>query len=67
MTLRTTAVAHFGFNAISSRRFCWPGVDDMALIDVASASEFHASWADVDVTLAVEDEVVPTESPSGAR
>jgi hypothetical protein len=68
VTLRRTAVTHFGFNAhLEQALLLAPGVDDMALIDVASASEFHASWADVDVTLAVEDEVVPTESPSGAR
>jgi hypothetical protein len=41
-----------------------PIVDDVALIDIAGAGEFRSAWANVNVTLPVEDKVGPAE---GAR
>jgi hypothetical protein len=38
-----------------------PVVDDVALIDVAGAGQLHATWANVNIALPVEDEVGSAE------
>ncbi len=43
-----------------------PVVDDAALIDIASAGEFGAARADVDVALAIEDKISSAERAVGA-
>ena len=44
-----------------------PVVDDVALIDVASAGQLRATWANVNITLPVEDEVGSAEGTGAVR
>src|SRR4029450_8434907 len=39
----------------------------MTLVDVAGAGQLHATWADIDIALLVEDKIGATESAIGAR
>ena len=37
------------------------------LVDVAGAGQLRATWADIDITLLVEDKIGATECAIGAR
>ena len=62
MILRTVAVVHLGFSEHCEQiALAGPVVNDVALIDIACAGQFRTAWANIDVTLLIEDEVGPAE------
>ena len=63
VTLRATAVVHFGFSEQAEQSFCWPGNRSMALIYIAGAGQ-PTTRTDIDVALSIETKSARLKVPS---